>query len=271
MHTVSVVIAALNSQDTLSEQLEAIGGQAPHEIVVADNGSTDDTAQVARRTDGVITVDASQRRGAAHARNVGAAVATGDYLLFLDADDVVADGYLVAMSRALDVHKLVTARLDHRRLNPDWTIRYYGEPQRDSLPDAGFRPYGWGGALGVHADVHRAIDGFDETFATNAGEDNDYCWRAVEHGAEVHLVDDAVLYYRHRQRLGDIYRQSRAYARQAVQLHERWGEAGMPAPPVTTTGDLLKLAIRSPVILRSRGDRAAWVRSLGWRVGARRA
>src|SRR5579864_1647403 len=74
----SIVIACRNEAETLPKQLDALAAQdwpGWWQVVVVDNGSTDGTAEVARRWADRISnlevVDASQRRGQAYARNVG--------------------------------------------------------------------------------------------------------------------------------------------------------------------------------------------------------
>ena len=75
----SVIIACHNAAATFGEQLDALAEQAwsePWELIVADNGSTDETLELVERYrerfNDLHVVDASDRKGAAHARNVGA-------------------------------------------------------------------------------------------------------------------------------------------------------------------------------------------------------
>jgi glycosyltransferase involved in cell wall biosynthesis len=86
--TVSVVIPCFNQGRFLSEALESVLAQTyrPSEIVVVDDGSTDNTAQVARRYPGVRYVW-QPNKGLASARNAGVRQTSCDYLVFLDADD----------------------------------------------------------------------------------------------------------------------------------------------------------------------------------------
>ncbi|MFD4183941.1 glycosyltransferase family 2 protein, partial [Rhodococcus sp. NPDC058514] len=94
---VSVVIAALNVVDVIDVQLTALAEQeydGDLEVVVGDNGSTDGLrahleGHPLREQLGLRWVDASGARGVSHARNVGVAAATGDFIAFCDADDRV--------------------------------------------------------------------------------------------------------------------------------------------------------------------------------------
>ena len=84
----SVVIPAFNSVATLARAIESVRAQSwpVHEIIVVDDGSTDATAEVARRF-GTVRLIQQHNSGVSVARNAGAAAATGDWLAFLDADD----------------------------------------------------------------------------------------------------------------------------------------------------------------------------------------
>lgn len=88
--SVTVVIPAWNAESTIEECLESLKAQtaAPEEILLVDDGSSDSTAEVAVRH-GVKLLATGGRRGPATARNMGAEAASGDILVFLDADVTV--------------------------------------------------------------------------------------------------------------------------------------------------------------------------------------
>ena len=102
MESLSVIIPAHQAEQYLSEAVASVraqnwAGQA--EIIVIDDGSTDGTAGVARSLD--VTVLQKEKGGAASARNMGLRAAKGDLILLLDADDVLTDGALEALSKPL--------------------------------------------------------------------------------------------------------------------------------------------------------------------------
>ncbi len=98
----SVVIPAYNAARSIGAVLEALRGQErpPREIVVVDDGSTDETAAVAERL-GASVVRTDGRRFAGGARNRGWDVATGDVVVFLDADSVPDPDWSMGLARAL--------------------------------------------------------------------------------------------------------------------------------------------------------------------------
>lgn len=85
----SVVIPAFNAGRYLAETLDSVLSQTlpAHEVLVIDDGSTDDTATVAARFAGRVTHVRQENRGVSAARNNGIARASGNWVAFLDADD----------------------------------------------------------------------------------------------------------------------------------------------------------------------------------------
>jgi len=90
---VSILIPAYNAEAWIAESIESALGQTwPHkEIIVVDDGSRDGTAQVARRfASRQVAVVSTPNRGAAAARNHAFRLSQGDYIQWLDADDLLA-------------------------------------------------------------------------------------------------------------------------------------------------------------------------------------
>lgn len=273
--SLSVVIPCYNAEATLGEQLGAVAEQSwpgEWEVVVADNGSTDGSRQVAEsfrgRLPSLSVVDASGRGGPGHSRNVGAAHARGDALVFCDADDVVAPGWLRAMGEALTEHALVSARYDADRLNPPAVVEARGRHQTEGVNPYTYPPYlphAGGGGLGVHRRLHRQIGGFDEDLP--ALEDTDYCWRLQLAGEELVPVPDALVHIRYRPDLRGHFRQTARFGEYNVLLYKRYRERGMPRlSPLVGLAKWARLALTSPQLLTASG-RGRWLGQLAWRWG----
>jgi GT2 family glycosyltransferase len=271
----SVVIPCLDAGQTLGVQLAALAGQdwpGPCEVIVADNGSTDGSPEIAAgfrpRLPGLRLIDASDRRGQAHARNAGALAASGDALLFCDADDEVAPGWLAAMSEALAEDDFVASRYDTGKLNSEWVRRIHANPQQDGLNPytyPPFLPHAGGGGLGIRRALHLEIGGFDESLP--ALEDTDYCWRLQLAGVKLRFVPGAVVYVRYRSTLPGIFRQGLAFGRYNVLIYKLYRSRGMPK--LGCLPGLRKWAVqilKSPQLLTSVG-RGRWIWQLGWRLG----
>ncbi len=98
---ISVVVPALNEADGIAACLASVAGQdGPWDVVVADGGSSDGTAEAARQAMPEAQVISAQR-GRARQMNAGAEAATGDVLLFLHADTRLPDGALADIRAAL--------------------------------------------------------------------------------------------------------------------------------------------------------------------------
>ncbi len=272
----SVVIPCLDAESTLAGQLEALRNQVgapPFEVIVADNGSTDASRRIARSfADGGLmlrTLDASDRRGAAHARNRGAGEASADRILFCDADDEVHATWVAAMSSALDHHDLVASRFETERLNPPDIRRVHGvHPQSLGLNPytyPPFLPHAGAGGLGVRREVHERLGGFDESLP--ALEDTDYCWRAQLDGFDLGWEERAVVSIRYPQGSHAAFRQGRSYGEHNVALYARYRDRGMPhLGPFPGLLKAAALLARSPALLLP-GRRTAWFWQAGWRWG----
>ena len=269
----SVIIPCLNAGETIRTQLEALARQhwsGDWEVIVADNGSTDDTrsiaASYASRIPSLRVVDASQRRGSAYARNAGVRAAQGRSIAFCDADDEVADGWVAAIGAALQHHELVASRFDGSRLN---STKKLGVPQQhglDRLWYSPFLPHAGGCGLGVQRGLHERIGGFDESLPRLM--DTDYCIRAQLAGASLHFVPDALVHVRMRETGRELFRQTRIWARYNTLLHARYKNPGEQVPGAWRLywGEWIKLAWAVPK-LRRRDGRLWWMSRLGWQVG----
>jgi glycosyltransferase involved in cell wall biosynthesis len=270
----SVIIPCFNVASTIAMQLEALARQvwsAPWEVIISDNGSTDESRAVVERYKDRLpnfrTVDASDRRGAAHARNVGAAISTGEALAFCDADDEIAPGWVAAIGESLSRYDFVASRFDFEKLNP--FARRKLKTQQDGLQEIWYPPYllhAGGSGLGVKRLVHEAVGGFDESLLVL--EDTDYCFRIQLSGVEFHFVPEAVVHVRQRDKLGGLFRQALLWAEYNVLLYKRYRRAEMEVaqPWKRHLREWKRILRRSPQLLHkeSRGD---WLWRFGWHVG----
>lgn len=183
--TVSVIIPAYNAEATIGEQLDALLDQnAPvaWELLVCDNGSDDRTRDIVEdylpRFASARLIDASQRRGAAAARNVGAREAAGRLLLFCDADDVVDRSWISDHLQALQHARLVVGDVDYERLRlPGHALLSWLSPGPlvFRLPALPWLDGAGSGNLSVEREVFLGAGGFEERLAT--AEDADLAWR----------------------------------------------------------------------------------------------
>jgi glycosyltransferase involved in cell wall biosynthesis len=102
---ISVITPCYNSERFLQQTISSVLEQtlSPFEMIVVDDGSTDNSALIAESLGSQVRVIRQENQGESVARNVGIAEAKGDYLAFLDADDLLERGALEAMSRAVSL------------------------------------------------------------------------------------------------------------------------------------------------------------------------
>lgn len=269
----SVVIPAFNAAATIAAQLDALQGQqwdAPWEVIVADNGSTDDTAVlVAQRsaTDARIRiVDASATKGPAAARNAGAAAAIGSSIAFCDADDVVGDHWVETMGATLRRVPFVTGPQEYRVLNEPWLHGVYGTRSATELQYfAGIFPFGPSANLGIHRNVFAGIGGFDSSLAV--GEDLDLCMRLWLQGVALEFVPGALVHYRYRESFRALWRQAITYGAASPVMARRLAESECPTPSRWHGARNWVWLVRKLPSLRSKAGRARWVVVAGGSAG----
>ena len=271
----SVIVPCFNAADTIGVQLEALASQQwsePWEVVISDNGSTDGTLAVIERYQerlpNLHVINSSERRGAAHAKNVGVQAAAGDVLVFCDADDEVASGWLAAIGTALAEHDFVASRFDPHKLNPPWIPQTIRCPQQEGLQmykSPPFLPHAGGCGLGVKRSLYKVVGGFDETILVL--DDTDFCFKVQLAGAKLHFVPDAMIHIRYRPTLAGMYHQARVWGKQNVLVYKKYRPLGMPKlswkEGAKAWWDLMW---RLPQI-RSKDGWGRWLWQFAWRTG----
>ncbi len=90
---ISFIIPTKNEMSVIGKLLDTLKAyREPHEVIVTDGGSTDGTIELAKTyTDKVLVYSGTGRQNIPEGKNDGAKLATGDFLVFLDADDIILD------------------------------------------------------------------------------------------------------------------------------------------------------------------------------------
>ena len=139
----SIIIPLYNKAQYILDTVESVRRQTvtDWELLVVDNGSTDNGAELVRAVDDPrVRLLSCPRRGASAARNDGLAQAAGEWLVFLDADDLLAPGYLQAQrSRSVDADLVLCPYVEftdgtggERRVKTLWQ----GTPAASAILDA---------------------------------------------------------------------------------------------------------------------------------------
>lgn len=199
---ISFVIPTLNEIKTIETTLQCVSAYSgEHEIIISDGNSEDGTVEVARGyADKVIVYDKPERQTIAMARNMGAAAAEGDYLVFLDADVVIPDiDHFFAIAeenfRRNDALLALTGRY---KVLPDASTAF--DRFMFTMLGLQFRfqnnLLGIGGAGGefqmMLADAFRTVGGFNERLA--AAEDMDL-FRRLSRVGRTRFEPDLTVYH----------------------------------------------------------------------------
>jgi GT2 family glycosyltransferase len=254
---VSVVIPVYNSAHVIAHQLEALAQQNGidgAEVVVADNGCTDETLAVVARYApsfrSLRVVDASARRGAPAAANQGIEAADGEVILLCNDDDQVQPGWL-------------TALLDHCQdgVAVGAWVPMTGEMCLSDkvVPStaATFLPYGINANIGFPRHLWEELGGFDETLP--AAEDVDFCWRSQLSGFRFAVVPEAVIHKRLRTDVLSAWRQHFTYGFSEPLLYRNFRDRGMRRRLVTSARRYAWLLSRAPMLWRA-SVRTVWIR-----------
>jgi len=200
---VSVIIPCYNGEVFIGQTIGSLLEQTRQadEIIVVNDGSTDDSAGIAGRFGHPVKVLSKKNEGASTARNFGAEHAKGDALMFLDADDVLGPTSLEALVAHLERHPggIVACpwfRLD--KAGDRWVRRPPSCPPLEKWQDyLGGWITGWYHppcSVMWSRTAYEKAGGWDPAVTVN--DDGDHMMRALINGAELHITDRGAAFYR---------------------------------------------------------------------------
>ena len=192
---ISCVVPVFNGERYLAEALESILKQSYRslEIIVVDDGSTDGTAAVMDHYAGQARLLRQANAGTAAARNLGLNAAQGEFVAFLDADDLWHPEKLERQMARFQARPELDYCVAH--VQNFWVPELIEEEKRfrDHRISKALPGYTTGTLLVRHV-CFDAVGFFDATI--RHADDTEWFLRASEHGATMELLSDVLLYRR---------------------------------------------------------------------------
>lgn len=263
--SVSVVVPVFNSEETIFSTVESLLRQRyqAHEVIVVDDGSTDQTATMLRALSDRIEYLRQPNAGPAAARNAGIRASRGDLVAFTDSDclpdedwlgslvagftdaqvggvgGIVRGGSETIVSEYVDMIRLLDPGFEDGRI--PYLITANAAFRRNVLFDAGL---------------------FDERFRKPGGEEPDLCRRIRDLGYEFRLAEGALVRHHHRQSVRSLLRTVANYGEGRFLLGSQWPGYRINQP----VKRLLRLSVagrgvirRLPGYLKRYGVRRAFI------------
>ncbi len=202
--SISVVIPAYRCAEDLRSCLESLfqeGAQHPEECIVVDDNSGDDTVETARQFP-VIVLSNAENSGPSVARNAGAAIATGDVLLFIDADVQVNVHTVERVAETFDQDPGLTAVMGSYDNAPHAKnfLSQYRNLMHAFFHQSGKRDAStfWSGCGAIRRQPFENAGGFSESYRRPAIEDIELGYRLKKEGHRLSL--DPAIQVKHRKR-----------------------------------------------------------------------
>ena len=202
---ISVIIPTYNYAHYLSSALRSVLNQSTPgmsvEIIVIDDGSTDDTPAVAASFGDAIRYIRQKNQGLSATRNTGLSLAAGEFLVFLDADDLLTPGMLASQSKILRtrssvdivicLNQLANSATQDSPLYPVGIWPLFKDNHAVHLCQFNIAPPH---AFMLRRSMAGCVGGYDTSL--KACEDHDYWLRCVVAGFKLAVNPEALVIYR---------------------------------------------------------------------------
>lgn len=199
--SVSVVVPAYNCEKTILKTLQALLNQTFKnvDIIVVDDGSTDNTAEIVKNVDRV-RYFYQKNAGPATARNFGAAQSRSDLIFFTDSDCIAAHNWIETAISGFKDEKVGVVSGSYGISNPEsrlarcihQEILYRHHYLMPKYPKS-FGSYNFG----IRSKLFQAIGGFNQSYRSASGEDNDLSYKVLKANYKIFFEKNALVAHFH--------------------------------------------------------------------------
>lgn len=195
--TVGVIVPVHNGQETIQRCLSALLRSERHvdQIIVVDDGSTDDSGELAREMGVEVMRTVDRPLGPALARNLAASQIDTDIIVFVDSDVEVDNDALRQLIEPLEADSPIAATFGSYDDHPDCTrvaalyanLRHHCTHQASEGEAETF----WAGLGAIRREAFLSIGGFDESFTSPSIEDVELGVRLRQAGHQIRTIPNA--------------------------------------------------------------------------------
>ncbi len=258
---ISVIVCTMNGAGTLRDCLAALHRlEYPnHEVIVVDDGSTDETADMVREYG--FPVISTTNMGLSSARNTGLRAANGDIVAYLDDDAYPDPHWLHYLATTFMATGCVGVGGPNLPPPGDGTIadcvaNSPGGPVHVLISDE-LAEHIPGCNMAFRKRALEAVGGFDPDFWV-AGDDVDVCWRLQERGWTLGFSPAAVVWHHRRNSIRAYWRQQRGYGRAEALLERKWPSRHNAVGHISWAGSVYGGAVRLVSGRRVRVYQGTW-------------
>jgi len=205
---ISIIIPTFNSAKVLKTCLESLTNQTvsgeAYEVIVVDDGSTDETKEVVARYP--VKYIYQENRGPAVARNNGVNHAQGEIVLFTDADCDPQSNWVEEMVKPMSDKQVVGAKgvyKTHQKEIIARLVQIEYEHKYERMKKFKYIDFIDTYSAGYRKDIFAKYGGFDERYPKASVEDQEFSFRLFRDGYKMVFNPAAVVYHRHSARLMD--------------------------------------------------------------------
>lgn len=202
---VSVIIPAYNAQKTIKDCLSALSSQIfsgdEYEIIVVDDGSTDNTPEIIKKEFPKVRLISRKNAGPAVARNHGAKEAKGEIILFTDSDCCPRENWLEEMLKPFKANpEIIGVKGVYMTKQREITARFVQleyEDKYDLMAKDEYIDFIDTYSAGFKREVFLSMNGYDENFPVACSEDAEFSFRLSNKGYKMIFIPGAIVSHIH--------------------------------------------------------------------------